>query len=83
MLANQAVVNRQLVRCCLRFYDASEGEVLIDGTNIEAYKLQDLRKQRRRPWKHRTNSSAKVKEEPGTWELDVDVDNDQLDYDFA
>ena len=29
------------------------------------------------------NSSAKVKEEPGTWELDVDVDNDQLDYDFA
>lgn len=29
----------------LRFYDATSGEVLIDETNIESYKLQDLRKQ--------------------------------------
>ncbi len=29
----------------LRFYDASSGEILIDGTNIEQYKLTDLRKQ--------------------------------------
>ncbi len=29
----------------LRFYDASHGEILIDGTNIEQYKLTDLRKQ--------------------------------------
>jgi subfamily B ATP-binding cassette protein MsbA len=29
----------------LRFYDASEGEILIDGINIEEYYLNDLRKQ--------------------------------------
>lgn len=29
----------------LRFYDASEGEVLIDGVNIEEYLLKDLRNQ--------------------------------------
>jgi subfamily B ATP-binding cassette protein MsbA len=29
----------------LRFYNASEGEVLIDGTNIEDYHLKDLRHQ--------------------------------------
>lgn len=29
----------------LRFYDASEGEILIDGTNIEHYFLKDLRRQ--------------------------------------
>lgn len=29
----------------LRFYDASEGEVLIDGINIEQYHLKDLRHQ--------------------------------------
>ncbi|WP_440875483.1 lipid A export permease/ATP-binding protein MsbA [Thalassotalea sp. PLHSN55] len=29
----------------LRFYDANEGEVLIDGTNVEQYKLKDLRNQ--------------------------------------
>ncbi len=29
----------------LRFYDATKGEILIDGTNIEQFKLKDLRKQ--------------------------------------
>jgi len=29
----------------LRFYDASEGEILIDGVNIEEYYLKDLRQQ--------------------------------------
>ncbi len=29
----------------LRFYDATSGEVLIDDTNIEQFKLKDLRKQ--------------------------------------
>ncbi|MDO6487784.1 lipid A export permease/ATP-binding protein MsbA [Colwellia sp. 6_MG-2023] len=29
----------------LRFYDASEGEILIDGVNIEEYYLNDLRQQ--------------------------------------
>jgi subfamily B ATP-binding cassette protein MsbA len=29
----------------LRFYDATTGEILIDGTNIEKFKLKDLRKQ--------------------------------------
>ncbi|WP_159820993.1 lipid A export permease/ATP-binding protein MsbA [Colwellia sp. 20A7] len=29
----------------LRFYDASEGEILIDGINIEEYYLNDLRQQ--------------------------------------
>ena len=29
----------------LRFYDASKGQVLIDGINVEEYKLRDLRNQ--------------------------------------
>jgi len=29
----------------LRFYDATNGEILIDNTNVEAFKLKDLRKQ--------------------------------------
>ena len=29
----------------LRFYDATSGEILIDNTNIEQFKLKDLRKQ--------------------------------------
>ncbi len=29
----------------LRFYDATKGEVLIDGINVEEYKLKDLRNQ--------------------------------------
>ncbi|MEI6894114.1 MAG: lipid A export permease/ATP-binding protein MsbA [Colwellia sp.] len=29
----------------LRFYDVTSGEILIDNTNIEAFKLKDLRKQ--------------------------------------
>ena len=29
----------------LRFYDATKGEILIDGTHIEQFKLKDLRKQ--------------------------------------
>ena len=29
----------------LRFYDATKGDILIDGTNIEQFKLKDLRKQ--------------------------------------
>lgn len=29
----------------LRFYDATSGEIMIDGTNVEHYKLADLRRQ--------------------------------------
>lgn len=34
-----------LVSLLPRFYDVAQGEILVDGTNIQQYKLRDLRKQ--------------------------------------
>ena len=38
-----APVNRHWVNCCFRFYDVSEGEVLIDGQNLQDVSQYSLR----------------------------------------